>query len=432
MEALSPAQRRSLHASIVDMLTANGEPAPEALPSVVRHALAAGDTDLIGRYSVDAARAALDANAPEEALRIVDEALVVVAEPAQRVKLLCMRDDALVALNRTAERLEAITELAALVQAVGDKTAEFDVQLRRAAALRGDKRYDAAADVARRVRAQAEEDTDAQVELAACLELGQDLLRAPLGEGYTPTPFEADLEGGQEAFERARVLATQLGLDERLAQALRELGAINLAHVRAWFVELVRQGGQFPYVARVAAGEPMDQIEQEMPIHDQVLEAEKQLTQALELFEKIGDRRGSMATIVSLAYLHWGPELHLGTNPAQRFEGIRRARDSDGDARPGQRQREQAEGQMLYGAHVFARAKLIPDMAMERGELAYQRARSLGDSDARVLVGDRLTHVHLGAGRRRRGAALARSGGRSSCRDSQRRTGRVRWRRPAR
>ncbi|HEY7025485.1 MAG TPA: AAA family ATPase [Candidatus Limnocylindrales bacterium] len=397
LDALSPSQRQSLHAAIVEMLTADGQPSPEVLPTVVRHALAAGDSDLIARYSLDAARAALNANAPDEALRIVDDALGIVSHPAQRVQLLCIRDDALLALGRTSERLEAITELTALVEATGDKVAEYDVQLRRAAALRDDKRFDAAADVARKIRDRAAAEGDRQTELAACLELGQDLVGAPIGEGYTPTALEADLDGAQAAYERARDVATELGSDEELAQSLRELGAIDLARVRAWFVETVRRGEHLPIVARIAAGESLGDVLNELPISEKARTAEQQLTSALNLFERTGDRRGAMSAIVSLAYLNWGPELHIGTNPARRFEGIRELSVAMATLVQGSG-REAAEGQMLYGAHVFARAKEIPDLAIERGQQAYQRARSLGDSSLEFLSAIGLSHVHVSLG----------------------------------
>ena len=64
LDALSPSQRQALHSSIVQMLTADGDPGPEALPVVVRHALGAGDTELIARYSLDAARVALHLERP--------------------------------------------------------------------------------------------------------------------------------------------------------------------------------------------------------------------------------------------------------------------------------------------------------------------------------------------------------------------------------
>jgi DNA-binding CsgD family transcriptional regulator len=48
-------------------------------------------------------------------------------------------------------------------------------------------------------------------------------------------------------------------------------------------------------------------------------------------------------------------------------------------------EREANEAQMIYGVHVFARAKLIPDLAVARGADAYDRARSLGDNALEFL-----------------------------------------------
>jgi DNA-binding NarL/FixJ family response regulator len=378
LETLSSARRRQLHSAVVDMLADGGDPSPETLPAIVRHAVAAGDTARIARYSLDAARSALAANAPEEALRLIEEALGVVSDPAQRAEILRTRDNALDALGRSAERLQQIAELLALVEAGGDEAQQFDAQLRRAAALRGDGRHDAAAEVARKVRARAAAAGKLDTELGACLELGQDLLRSTLGEGYTPTANEADFDAAEEAFARAAEIAEQTAAEPSLAAALRELGAIKLARIREWFVARIQAGDHIPYVIRIANGERLDEIEKELPISGLVAEAEALLTRSLELFEKLGDRRGTMSAILSLAYLQWAPELHLGTSPARRFEGIRQLVNTVTTLSQ-ESEREASDAQMLYGVHVFARSKLIPDLAVQRGEEAYERARALGD-----------------------------------------------------
>ena len=79
---------------------------------LAQHALAAGDTARAARFSIDAAAAALASNAPEEALRLVEQALPVVSTPADRRTLLATRDDAYAALRQTGERLEGLAELA--------------------------------------------------------------------------------------------------------------------------------------------------------------------------------------------------------------------------------------------------------------------------------------------------------------------------------
>ena len=175
---------------------------------------------------------------------------------------------------------------------------------------------------------------------------------------------------------------------------LRELGVIGLARVRAWFVERVQRGEHIPFVVRIANGESIEQIEKELPIADLIGHTEKILTHSLELFEKLGDRRGAMSAIVSLAFLNWGPEIHLGTNPARRFEGIRQLMSAQATLVQGS-EREAAEAQMTYGVHVFARAKVIPDLAIERGQQTYERARAMGDRALEFLGAIGTTHAYL-------------------------------------
>ena len=121
-----------------------------------------------------------------------------------------MRDDALAVLRPTGDRLDGLTELAALAEAMRDPKVELDVQLRRASALRMSHDEDAAAELARRVRARAAEQGDAGIELRASLELGQALTRSPLGESYGGATSETDLDGAEEAYRRAIELAEQL------------------------------------------------------------------------------------------------------------------------------------------------------------------------------------------------------------------------------
>jgi len=78
-----------------------------------------------------------------------------------------------------------------------DPTIELDVQLRRASAMRMSHDEDTAVELARRVRARAAERGDAAMELRATLELGQALLRSPLGESFGGAAIEVDLDGSQ-------------------------------------------------------------------------------------------------------------------------------------------------------------------------------------------------------------------------------------------
>jgi hypothetical protein len=257
---LSPPRRRAIHEVIVQMLTVGDDPPVECLAILARHALAAGRGELSARVSVDAARNALQAHAPDEVLRLVDQAQPVASTPQVRIDLLRLQDDALDMLRRPGQRLEGLAQMAALVEALGDTKLEMEVMLRRAAALRLSRDHDGAAELAQGIRLRAAESGDDGMELTACLELGQNLLRSELGEGYVPASSEVDLDGAAEAFERAVTLAEQAGDDSKLAAATRELGVIGVARLRAWFVEKIQSGEAAEFQRRIAAGERLEDM----------------------------------------------------------------------------------------------------------------------------------------------------------------------------
>jgi DNA-binding NarL/FixJ family response regulator len=344
---------------------------------VAHHALLAGDTERAAQLSLAAAQEALGSHAPEEALRLVDLALPMIAAAGDRLSLLCLRDEALEMLRRPDDRLERLAELAALAEAMGDPSLEVDVTLRRSAALRAAGDFDRAAELARRVAESASGRADKPAELRAQLEIGQALMRSELGETYTPNPTEADFEGTQAAYTRALELAQELGDRHVTASAERELGVLASGRVRAWFVEQVSTGAHIPVLRRLVSGERLEDIAPTLPIFPDLMEAFDRLPRAAKMFEELGDRRGLMSAIIALAYVSWGPDVHMPGSP-KRIEEIRRLA-TEMTAITKASERELAEAQMLYGVHVYSRAKGFPDLAISRGEDAYQAARSIGD-----------------------------------------------------
>jgi DNA-binding CsgD family transcriptional regulator len=374
-----------------------GEPSPASLPLLAHHAKAAGDAAVCVRFSVEASRNALAANAPEEVLRVVELALPSAASSQERLDLLEARDRAFDMLRRPTDRLEGLAELAALADALGDSHLELDIRLRRAAALRTAEEYDRAVQLAREVRDLANQRADRKAELAACMELGQDLLHATAGEAFTPAAREVDLDGADEAFRGAIDLARELGEDATHASALREAAVVQLGRIRAWFVEQVSTGAPLPIAMRVAAGEVLEDMMPELPIAPIAYEAHDMLQQALEIFERLGDRRGAMASIIALGYLSWAPDIHMGSGSARHIEEIRRL-TSKAQAFTNESERALFEAQMLYGVHVFARAKVIPDLAISRGEQAHTHAREMGDRALEFLAagGTAMAYLDLG------------------------------------
>src|SRR5205823_9501222 len=57
-----------------------------------------------------------------------------------------------------------------------------------------------------------------------------------------------------------------------------------------------------------------------------------------------------------------------------------------------------ADAQMAYGVHVFARAKVIPDLAISRGEEAYWAAKTLGDRSLEFLAAGGTAAAYLDLG----------------------------------
>jgi DNA-binding NarL/FixJ family response regulator len=393
---LSPTRRRAIHTAIVELLM-SGEPAPQSLPLLAYHAKAAGDAPVCVRFSLQAIGNALGASAPEEVLRVVDLALPAASTPQDRVQLLKARDQALDMLRRAEDRLQGLAEMAALAEALGDPKLEMEVQLRRAAALRLSEECDQAAELAGRVRDLAAKSDDKQAELAACLELGQALLRTSIGEGYSISTADIDLAGAQKAYRRAAELAAELKDDASLAAAERELGVIVFAEVRDYFVERLLAGETVQILHSIASGATPSEVLQQTPVAPQAQEAMEHFGRALELYEKVGDRRGAMSAMIAMAYTSWGPDIHFGSDAGRHIEEIRRV-FSRMDTMTKESERSMAEAQMLYGVHVFSRAKVVPDLALLRGEEAHRQARAIGDRALEFLAagGTAMALIDLG------------------------------------
>src|SRR5436190_11931238 len=359
---LSASRRRQVHAAVVDLLLEGGDPGPAGLPMLAQHALAADDTARAARFSIDAATAALASNAPDEALRLVEQALPVVSTPADRRILLATRDDAYAVLRRTDERLDGLTEMAALAEAMRDPDVEIDVQLRRASALRMNGDEDDAAALARRALARAADRGDAATELRATLELGQAILRTAIGESLGAVAIEVDLDAAERAYRRAIELAEQVGDDRSLAAALREIGMIQFARARAWFADEMLAGRGMPWLEAVTAGTEVEDLLLASPIGPLVTEVGQVLERALGIYERIGDRTGVMATVIAMAYARYGPVMHLSAS-ARHLEEIRRVTSRLSELVT-ESERDRLELQMLFGVHVYSRAKVVPDLAL--------------------------------------------------------------------
>ena len=255
---------------------------------------------------------------------------------------------------------------------------------------------DAAAELARRVRGRAAERGDAALELRATLELGQALLRSPLGESFGGAAIETDLAGAEEAFRRAIELAEQLGDDHSLAAALREIGTIDFAKGRGWFSGEVRAGRANELLAVLASGASIEEMILASPVGPLFVESTQVLDRALGIFERLGDRTGVMSTVIAMAYAQYGTVMHF-TSSARHLEEIRRVTSRLSELVT-ESERARLDLQMLFGVHVYSRAKVVPDSALSRGEEAHRAAKLQGDRSTEFLAagGVAMTLLELG------------------------------------
>ncbi len=114
------------------------------------------------------------------------------------------------------------------------------------------------------------------------------------------------------------------------------------------------------------------------------VEATQVLERALGIFERLGDRTGVMSTVIAMAYAQYGPVMHL-TSSARHLEEIRRVTSRLSELVT-ESERARLDLQMLFGVHVYSRAKVVPDLALSRGEDAHRAARLQGDRTIEFLA----------------------------------------------
>ncbi|HEU4320621.1 MAG TPA: AAA family ATPase [Acidimicrobiia bacterium] len=373
-------RRRAIHAALAAIL--GEEEGVENLSMLAHHALESGDQELAVTSAIRAAQAALALSAPEEAVRLIDSTLTAASDAPSRISMLRIKDDSLAVLERDVERMANLAEMTALAAAVSSVDLDSEVKLRRAAAARAAEDYDLAAELARSVRASAVTAGDSQLEMSACLELGQALSRSPIGEAYLP-PVEIDVDEAEEPYNRVLDLARQLGIRSAEATALRELSVLEAGKVKHEAIRLQE------------SGVPDLVIVMQAP---ELFAGVKALAeQSFKIFEELGDKQGSMSALITLAYAHVADPSAQGM--AGRIEHVRALHHSrKGDVTDSQSAIDDAH--MLYGIHTFARLNLQPGLALERGREAFDAARALGDRwlEALSAGGMAMTCLQVGGG----------------------------------
>ena len=91
-----------------------------------------------------------------------------------------------------------------------------------------------------------------------------------------------------------------------------------------------------------------------------------------------------MSTVIAMAYAQYGPVMHLSSS-ARHLEEIRRVTSRLSELVT-ESERARLDLQMLFGVHVYARAKVVPDLALSRGEEAHRAAKLQGDRAIEFLA----------------------------------------------
>jgi tetratricopeptide (TPR) repeat protein len=378
LTSISRQRKRAIHRAIAESLA--GEGGTENLSMLAHHALQAGDQAMAVATALKAARSSLAISAPEEAVRLIDATLPAASGPEDRIEMLRVKDDALQVLDRGMERLANLAEMTALSAAVPSPALDAEVRLRKASAARASQDFELAADLALGVCQGAEDSGDRALELAACLELGQARTKAPIGEGYYPLDG-VDLDAAESAYQRALEIARDIGNRAGEADSLRELAVIEL--------------GRINQAALAAVEEGSSRIEVLYQAPAMFTKMKELAEEAFRIYEEIGDKRGSMSALISMAYAHVTDPTATGM--AGRMEHIRALHHSKkGEITESQRAIDDAL--MLYSIHTYARSNLQPGLALERGREAFEAARALGDRWLESLAAGGMAMTYLSIG----------------------------------
>ena len=171
---------------------------------------------------------------------------------------------------------------------------------------------------------------------------------------------------------------------------------IDFSRGRGWFAAEMIAGRLPELVAAVAAGADYESLLLATPIGPLLVEVTEVLDRALGIFERLGDRTGVMSTVIAMAYTRYGPAMHF-TSSARHLEEIRRVTSRLSEIVT-ESERDRLDLQMLFGVHVYSRAKVVPDLALSRGEEAHRAAKLQGERGIEFLAagGVALTLLDLG------------------------------------
>ena len=159
----------------------------------------------------------------------------------------------------------------------------------------------------------------------------------------------------------------------------------------------------------LASGGDIETMILAIPIGPLLTESTEVLDRALGIFERLGDRTGVMSTVIAMAYARYGTVMHL-TSSVAPSRGDPPRHVSRLSELVTESERARLDLQMLFGVHVYSRAKVVPDLGAVARRGCLSGGEAPGRPDDRVPCRRRRGDEPARARRRRRGRAVARPG----------------------
>ena len=208
-----------------------------------------------------------------------------------------------------------------------------------------------------------------------------------MGESFSPETSLVDVDAAATTYARALELATELGDEPTWAAVRREQGVIRFGQGRKFVLEMLEHN---PDLFADPTGDPREIPE----IREGFEETRAILSEAVEAYERLGDQRGLMSSLIALAYANILEETRHGH--AGRIEQIRLLRRNL-KRLTSESERAESDAYMLFSIQVYARSHGPLDLALIRGTEAYEAARALGNSSLELYAagGVALTYAML-------------------------------------
>jgi DNA-binding CsgD family transcriptional regulator len=173
-----------------------------------------------------------------------------------------------------------------------------------------------------------------------------------------------------------------------MAAVRREQGVVVIGQVRKFLQDMI---DAYPDILKDPTTDPKNIPE----VVDGFERFRAYANEAVEMYEKLGDQRGVMSSLIAYAYANIIEDTTHGH--AGRVEQIRRLRKNL-SRMTSQSEIYQNDAYMLYSVHVYARGHGPADLELARGIETYETARAISMSNLVFLAAGGVALAYAGLG----------------------------------